>query len=137
LKLFLDECVDRRLARHIAGHDVQTALQMGWTGVKNGALLTLAAARFDVFVTVDRNLAFQQNVASLPMPVIVLHAKSNRLADLIPLVPVLLRAAIAAFARRNRHRCAVRRHARAAPRACLEGWSASPPATSARPPLYI
>ncbi len=91
MKVFLDECVDRRLARHILGHDVKTAQQMGWAGVKNGALLALAAAQFDVFVTVDRNLAFQQSAASLPMPVIVLHAKSNRLADLVPLVPALLR----------------------------------------------
>jgi hypothetical protein len=64
---------------------------MGWAGVKNGTLLALAAAQFNVFVTVDRNLAFQQSAASLPMPVIVLRAKSNRLADLVLLVPSLLR----------------------------------------------
>ena len=63
---------------------------MEWATIKNGELLALAAAHFDVFVTVDRNLAFQQNVAALPIAVIVLSAKSNRLTDLKALVPRLL-----------------------------------------------
>jgi hypothetical protein len=61
VKIFLDECIDWRLSRDVAGHDVKTARQMGWTTIKNGELLALAAEQFDVFVTVDRNLAFQQN----------------------------------------------------------------------------
>ena len=65
---------------------------MGWSAIKNGELLELASGRFDAFVTVDRNLAFQQNVRSLPLAVIVLHAKTNRLADLLLLVPNLLTA---------------------------------------------
>jgi hypothetical protein len=84
VRLLLDECVDWRLARDIVGHDVKTAHQMGWTTIKNGELLALAAAHFDVFVTVDRNLTFQQNVGALPIAVIVLCAKSNRLADVKP-----------------------------------------------------
>jgi hypothetical protein len=92
VKVLLDECVDRRLARDIVGHEVKTARQMGWTTIKNGALLNLAAAQFDVFVTVDRNLSFQQNLGSLPIAVIVLGAKTNRVADLRPLVPSLLAA---------------------------------------------
>jgi hypothetical protein len=63
---------------------------MGWATIKNGELLALAAEQFDVFVTVDRNLAFQQNVAALPIAVIVLSVKSNRLAVLKSLVPSLL-----------------------------------------------
>jgi hypothetical protein len=92
VKVFLDECVDWRLARDIVGHDVKTARQMGWTTVKNGALLTLASQHFDVFITVDRNLSFQQNLDSFSVAVVVLRAKSNRLADLKPLVPSLLAA---------------------------------------------
>lgn len=65
---------------------------MGWSTVKNGELLVLASASFDVFVTVDRNLSFQQNLANLPVAVVVLRAKANRLADLMPLVPKLLAA---------------------------------------------
>jgi hypothetical protein len=90
VRVLLDECVDWRLAREIAGHDVKTARQMGWGAIKNGELLTLAAEHFDVFVTVDRNLAFQQNVAAFSIAVIVLCARTNRLADLKPLVPNLL-----------------------------------------------
>jgi hypothetical protein len=65
---------------------------MDWTTIKNGALLTLASQHFDVFVTVDRNLSFQQNLDSFSIAVIVLQAKTNRLADLRPLVPSLLKA---------------------------------------------
>ena len=58
MRIFLDECVDWRLSRAIVGHEVKTARQMGWTAIKNGELLALASERFDVFATVDRNLAF-------------------------------------------------------------------------------
>jgi len=92
VKILLDECVDRRLARAVAGHEVRTARDLGWTTIKNGELLTLAASEFDVFVTVDRNLAFQQNIVNYNIAVIVLRARSNRLADLLPLVPQLLSA---------------------------------------------
>ena len=90
MKVLLDECVDWRLARDIVGHDVKTAHQMGWTAIKNGELLTLASEHFDVFIKVDRNLSFQQNLVSFPIAVIVLQAKTNRLADLRPLMPRLL-----------------------------------------------
>ena len=63
---------------------------MGWTTVVNGRLLALAAEQFDVFVTVDRNLSFQQNLVGFSIAVVVLRAKTNRLADLQPLVPKLL-----------------------------------------------
>ena len=92
MKVFLDECVDWRLARDIVGHDVKSAHQMGWASIKNGELLTLASQHFDVFVTVDRNLSFQQNLDSFSIAVIVLQAKTNRLANLRPLVPNLLAA---------------------------------------------
>ena len=65
---------------------------MGWTAIKNGELLALASESFDVFITVDRNLSFQQNIASLSIAVIVLQARSNRLADLKVLIPDLLTA---------------------------------------------
>jgi hypothetical protein len=92
VKIFLDECVDWRLARDIVGHDVKTARQMDWTAIKNGALLALASEHFDVFVTVDRNLSFQQNLHTFSIAVVVLQAKTNWLADLRPLIPDLLAA---------------------------------------------
>lgn len=92
MRVLIDECVDWRLSRDIVGHDVKTARQMGWASVKNGELLALAAQQFDVFVTVDRNLSFQQNVVAFPIAIIVLRARTNRLADLRPLILALLAA---------------------------------------------
>ena len=82
MKILLDECVDRRLATAIAGHDVKTVPQMGWAGIKNGDLLLLAEKQFEVFITVDRNLSFQQNLTRYKIAVLVLHARTNRLRDL-------------------------------------------------------
>jgi hypothetical protein len=90
VKVLVDECVDWRLSRDIVGHDVKTARQMGWSTIRNGELLGLATKELDVFVTVDRNLSFQQNLPAFSIAVIVLRAKSNRLSDLRPLVPELL-----------------------------------------------
>lgn len=63
---------------------------MGRAGVKNGDLLSLAEKEFDVFITVDRNLSFQQNLPEFNLAILVLHATSNRLADLKPLAPKIL-----------------------------------------------
>jgi predicted nuclease of predicted toxin-antitoxin system len=90
MKILLDECIDRKLAREFPGYEVKTVPQMGWAGVKNGQLLALAEAEFDVFITVDRNLSFQQNLPQFNIAVIVLQALSNRLADLQPLAPKIL-----------------------------------------------
>lgn len=90
MKLLLDECIDRKLAREFVGYEVKTVPQMGWAGTKNGQLLTLAAAEFDVLITVDRNLSFQQNLPEFDIAVIVLQASSNRLADLKPVIPKVL-----------------------------------------------
>jgi predicted nuclease of predicted toxin-antitoxin system len=92
VKVLLDECINWRLARDLVGHDVKTILQMGWAATKNGELLALAADSFDVFVTVDRNLPFQQNLANRPIAIIILAAKTNRLVDIKLLIPRLARA---------------------------------------------
>ncbi len=92
MRVLIDECIDWRLSRHILSHEVKTAGKMGWATIKNGELLALAAQQFDVFVTVDRNLSFQQNLVAFPIAVIVLRARTNRLADLKPLIPALLKA---------------------------------------------
>ena len=92
MRVLLDECIDRRFAAAIVGHEVKTVPQAGWAAVKNGELLTLAADRFDIFVTVDRNLSFQQHLPRFSIAVIVLRAQSNRLVDLRPLAQDLLKA---------------------------------------------
>ena len=92
MRLLLDESVPSRLGRSLAGHDVRTVVEMGGSGVKNGKLLALAATEFDAFITVDKNLPYQQNLATLPVAVIVLDAPSIELSALLPLVPYLERA---------------------------------------------
>ena len=92
MRVLLDECVDRRLASALSGHVVSTVPQAGWAGVRNGELLTLAAQQFDVFLTVDRNLSFQQHLPRYEIAVVVVHASTNRLRDLLPLVPRILAA---------------------------------------------
>lgn len=84
MKILLDECLDRRLARDLSGFEVLTVPQMGWAGVKNDKLMALAETEFDVFITVDRNLSFQQNLPKFDIAVLVVRCRSNRLRDLQP-----------------------------------------------------
>lgn len=90
--MLLDECVDQRLAAAIHGHEVRTVPGVGWAAVANGELLGRAQHEFDAFVTVDRNLPFQQDVSLFTLAIIVLRAPSNRLTDLRALIPQLLAA---------------------------------------------
>jgi predicted nuclease of predicted toxin-antitoxin system len=89
MRVLLDECVDWRMIRELAGHDVRTVRQAGWENVKNGELLRLANGHYDAFVTVDSNLPHQQNVAGLALAVIVLRGRTTRLSDLRELLSAL------------------------------------------------
>jgi predicted nuclease of predicted toxin-antitoxin system len=93
MRILLDECLPARLRRNLPGHDVQTVPQAGWASIKNGKLLRLIAAsgKFDVFLTVDKNLPHEQKIEGLPFAVVVLRSKSNRLADVVPFAPELIR----------------------------------------------
>lgn len=90
MRILLDESLPRELKDELYGHAVRTVQEMGWSSMKNGELLTKAAASFDVFVTADQNLQFQQNLSALPIAVAVLIANSNRIDALRPLIPQLL-----------------------------------------------
>lgn len=93
MRVLLDEQLPRQLARALPDHDVMTVQQAGWAGLANGRLLRQAASSgFDVFLTADQNLQFQQNLANAPSRVIVLVAPSNALEDLLPLVPDIIQA---------------------------------------------
>lgn len=92
MRLLLDESVPSRLRRYLPDHDIKTVVEMGWSGVKNGRLLALAAVDFDAFLTVDKNLPYQQNLAILPLAVVVLDAYSNELPALLPLMQQLEQA---------------------------------------------
>jgi hypothetical protein len=91
MRLLLDESVPSRLGRSLAGHSVRTVVEAGWSGVTNGKLLALAATEFDAFITVDKNLPYQQNLDALPIALLVLDSVSNELSALLPLVPAILR----------------------------------------------
>jgi hypothetical protein len=93
MRLLLDENFPADFAAQLIGHDVSTVHSLGWSGIVNGELLRRARGNCEVFVTLDRNLQFQQNVKVLPFGVVVVRAISNRIADLTPLVPAILDAA--------------------------------------------
>jgi hypothetical protein len=92
VRVLLDNCVPWRLAGRCHGHEVESVIDLGWDTLKDGLLLDAMAGRFDVLVSVDKSIPFQQRLTNRPFAVIVLRAKTNRLADLLPLVPALLRA---------------------------------------------
>ena len=91
MRLLLDESVPRRLKRHLATHDVDSVHDRNWDGLKNGALLKAAEAEYDVLVTADQKLQFQQNLPHYRIRLVVLAGVTNRLEDLVPLIPDLLR----------------------------------------------
>ncbi len=93
MRILLDACVPRRLANELPSHEVRTVPEMGCADLDDGPLLDAMAGLFDVLVTVDKNLPKQQRVSTRPFGIVVLRAKTNRLADLLPLVSAL-RAAV-------------------------------------------
>jgi predicted nuclease of predicted toxin-antitoxin system len=90
MRILLDECVPRKLRGELPGHDVKTVAEMGWAGTKNGVLLQRAAAEFEVLLTVDQGLPYQQNLAGLPFAVVIIKAPSNDINDLRPKMPKVL-----------------------------------------------
>jgi hypothetical protein len=90
VRVLLDESVPRPLARLLEGHEVETVGDFGWQGMRNGELLARASSDFDVFVTVDRNLPHQQDLARYAVAVVILEAPTNRMEDLRRVVPSLL-----------------------------------------------
>ena len=90
MRVLLDECVPRKLRHELPGHDVRTVTEIGWSGIKNGPLLRRAALEFDVFLTVDQGVEYQQNSFGIDLAVVVMGAKTNDIDDLRPLIPRVL-----------------------------------------------
>jgi hypothetical protein len=91
MRILLDECMDERFRKSFPGHDCQTVKYAGFAGRKNGALLSAAeVAKFDVLLTVDRGFEYEQNLAGRKIAILIVSAESNRLRDLLPLVPDIL-----------------------------------------------
>jgi hypothetical protein len=85
--VLLDSCVPRPLKRELHSHQVRHASEIGWQDLDDRPLLERADASFDVLITTDRNLPYQQNLSRYSLSVIILVAHTNRLEDLLPLVP--------------------------------------------------
>ena len=92
MKLLLDECVTRHLKRDLAGHEVHTVEDAGFKGLEDGDLLKAASGVYEVLITVDQNLPYQQNIAGLNLAILILAAKKNSYVRLKPLIPRALRA---------------------------------------------
>jgi predicted nuclease of predicted toxin-antitoxin system len=91
MRILIDECIDERLRNSLPGHDCQTARYAGLAGLQNGELLTAAEkAKFDVFLTVDQGIEYQQNLTARKIAIVIFRAKSNRLKDLLPHIPACL-----------------------------------------------
>jgi hypothetical protein len=92
MRLLLDEHLPIGLSAELHGHAVDTASDRRWTGIKNGELLRRMIGHYDVLVTVDRSIEFQQHLSTLPFGIVLVRARSNRMQDLRPLVPSILSA---------------------------------------------
>ena len=93
MRILLEECLPKDLARELPGHTVKTVPQAGWASISNGKLLRLIAAsgKFDLFLTVDKRLPQQNKTKSLPFAIILLRTKSNRMIHVFPFAPEILR----------------------------------------------
>ena len=92
MRILLDESVPGRLAALLTGHSAVSVQSRGWASMKNGKLLALAAGKFDVLLTADKGMEYQQNLAALPMSILIVLARSNRMEDLAAAVPAILSA---------------------------------------------
>jgi predicted nuclease of predicted toxin-antitoxin system len=92
MRILLDESVPSRLGPLLTGHTAVTVQRKGWASVKNGKLLALAAGEFDVLLTADKGMEYQQNLATLPVSILIVFSRSNRMDDLALKVPAILAA---------------------------------------------
>jgi len=91
MRILLDECVPARLGRELVGHEVRTVPEMGWASQTNGELLALAEGKFEVFLTTDQRISYQQAVRRLDIALVVLVTRRNKMEFLLRLLPELRR----------------------------------------------
>lgn len=92
MRILLDENLPRKLTAHLTGHQCRSVVESGWSGKRNGELLALADPLFDVLLTLDKSLPYQQSLESGRIAVLIVRARSNRIQDLLPVVPECLTA---------------------------------------------
>ena len=101
MKILLDECVTKKLKSYLAHHEIYTVTNMKWNGLKNGKLLNEAVKEeFDLLLTIDKNIAYQQNVAEYNLIICVLDSKSSKIEDIIKLLDIFNNQ-LEGFAKRN------------------------------------
>lgn len=91
-RVLLDECLPKKLGRLLPEYEVRTVQQAGWSSLKNGELLKVVPGKFDVFLTVDRNIVYQQNLTGLPFAIVVAALPENRIEHFLPLLKQLKEA---------------------------------------------
>ncbi len=96
MRVLLDEQIPIDLSSELHGHAVETVVGRGWAGIKNGELLSRVKGHYDVLITMDRGIEFQQRFSTLPFGIVIVRAASNRMQHLRPLVPAILAAITAA-----------------------------------------
>ena len=89
MRILIDECLPRKLKRELSDYDVSTVAEMGWSGLKNGTLLQKMVGQVDVFVTIDGNLEYQQNLSKAQIALVILKAQNSKLESLLPLMPAV------------------------------------------------
>ena len=92
MRVLIDENLPRKLAGYLQGHDCRTVTECGWAGRKNGELLSLAEPLFDVVLTLDKSVPYQQDLSTGGIAILIVRARSNRIQDLLPLIPDCLAA---------------------------------------------
>jgi hypothetical protein len=91
MKILLDECVTKHLKSHLIDHQIFTVREMNWSGIKNGKLIALCVENgFDLLLTIDKNLHYQQNLNKYPIAIIILNSSSSKIEELVPFVPNFL-----------------------------------------------
>lgn len=86
MRVLIDECLPRALKGYISEHECATVQQMNWAGKKNGELLAAADSQFDVLLTIDGGMQYQQNLTGRHIAIVVISARSNQLEDLLPMM---------------------------------------------------
>lgn len=91
MKMLLDECVPKQLKNHFKDWDTSTVVEQGWSGVKNGNLMKLCVDnQFDILLTIDKNMMYQQNLEKYPVIVVVFNSGTSRIEELLGFIPPFL-----------------------------------------------
>ena len=92
MKLLLDECLPKRLKSSFQDFEVYTVSELGWSGVKNGKLMSLCILNhFDILLTIDKNLLYQQNLEKYSLTIVVLNSVTSKIDELVLFVPSFLK----------------------------------------------